>query len=187
MQSSVQSTTETEQYFQQAELDKDDTKESYQYILSTIDDALNSQNHEMLIELISYIESGKGHLAFQYIGKTRQILRILHIIELEQKYQKIMFSFDCQNVETLLEKYMLTLFAFRRLLFQLSADSVAEAICYLRNNPISHLAAYIIAQDELIIPTDEFYETLASSLADYWTAEDMIQFFTLTSGSPATS
>lgn len=187
MQSSVQSAMKTEQYFQQVELDKNDTKASYQYILSTIDDALSHQNHDMLIALIAYIERGKGHLAFQYIGKTRRFLRILHIIELEQKYQKIMFSSNCQNVDTLWEKYMLTLFAFRRLLFQLSADSVAEAIYYLQNNPISPLAAYIIAQDELIIPTDEFYETLAYSLAEYWTDEDMRQFFTLTSGSPTTS
>ena len=81
-----------------------------------------------------------------------------------------------------MDKYLLTLFAFRRLIFQLSSDSVAEAIYYLQNNPISHFAAYIITQDELILPTRELYETLTSLYAEFWTNEDIQQFHALAEG-----
>ncbi|MBO4981776.1 MAG: hypothetical protein J6C84_07775 [Lachnospiraceae bacterium] len=171
---------EAEQYFRQMELDKDAAREAYRHILSTINAALSTQELSAMPGLIPYIEEGDGHLAFQYIGKTHRFLRMLHIIELEQKYHKILFCSDCRSAESLWEKYMLTLFAFRRILFRLSEDSAAEAVQYLQNRPVSHFAAYIMTQDELLAPDQRFYETLASIFAEYWSDLDMQQFFTLT-------
>lgn len=182
MKSSFPQFQETDMFFAQMENDKDNAQKAFQYILSTIDEALDKQNHDALMALIPYIEEGEGQLAFQYIGKTHRLHRILRIIELEQKYCKISLSTNCKNSGMLLDKYLLTLFAFRRLIFQLSSDSVAEAIYYLQNNPISHFAAYIITQDELILPTRELYETLTSLYAEFWTNEDIQQFLALAEG-----
>ena len=174
---------EAEDYFQQMELDFNATQTAYQHILATIDAALAKEDYSSLYGLISYIEEGEGHLAFQYIGKTHRLLRILNIIALEDKYQKILFCGDCSSAESLWEKYMLTLFAFRRLLFRLSEESVSEAITYLQGHPVSHFAAYMMVQDELLIPDQAFYETLALIYAQEWNQTDMQQFLALVSPS----
>lgn len=172
---------EAEDYFRQMELDLDATQNAYQHILDTIDTALADKNYAALRELIPYIEEGEGHLAFQYIGKTHRYLRMLNIIALENKYQKTLFCNGCDNAEALWEKYMLTLFAFRRLRFQLSEESVKQAVVYLQSQPISHFAAYMMVQDELLIPDQAFYETLAFIYAQEWSQTDIQQFFALAS------
>ena len=176
---------EAEQYFLQLELDKDDARNAYRHILSTIDTALASQQYSALSELLSFVEKGDGRLAFQYIGRTHRFLRILHIILLEQKYRKALFCFDCSSAEELWEKYMLTLFAFRRIQFRLSEDSATEAVQYLRSRPVSHFAVYLIVQGELPSAARDFYETLASVFAGCWTDGDIQQFFALTDNASA--
>lgn len=166
-------------YFQQLEQDLDATRKAYRHILATLDTALPLGDYAALYELIPYIEKGEGHLAFQYIGKTHRYLRMLNIIALEGKYQKLMFCDGCDSAEALWEKYMLTLFSFRRLIFQLSAESAEEASIYLHNHPISHFAAYMIATDELLIPNQPFYQSLALIYAQNWEPEDTQQFFSL--------
>lgn len=174
---------EAEDYFRQMELDLEATQNAYQHILATIDNALAKKDYSALYGLIPYIEEGEGHLAFQYIGKTHRILRMLNIIALEDKYHKILFCDGCDSAEALWEKYMLTLFSFRRLLFQLSDESAEEAATYLQNHPVSHFAAYMMVQDDLLIPNQAFYETLSLIYEQIWKPEDSQQFFTLASQS----
>ncbi len=176
---------ESEQYFLQMELDKSSTQNAYQHIISTIDTMLAKQEYPSLSALIPYIEEGEGHLAFQYIGRTHRFLRILHIIDIEQKYQKSLFCTDCHSAEDLWDKYMLTLFAFRRIHFKLSEISITEAIQYLQSHPVSHFAAYMMTQGELLAPDQKFYKTLASIFTEYWSAGDIQQFFALTDTSSA--
>ena len=171
--------TEAEKYFSQMKQDEDATQKAYQHIFRTIDKALPARDHTALLALIPYIEKGEGYLAFQYIGKTHRILRLLHIIELEYKFRKPLFSDDCNSAEELLEKYMLTLFSLRRLLFHLSDASVNEAVYYLQEHPISYLAAYVMTHDELLIPNQMLYEDIAALYSEEWPEEDMRQFFSL--------
>lgn len=171
---------EAENHFRQLELDRSTVESAYQRILSTIDQALKNQDYASLFRLISYIEDGSGYPAFRHIGKTRRFLRILHIIELEYKHAKVPFCSGCNSVHALWEKYMLTLFAFRRLRFQLSAQSVEEAVSYLRSHPISPFAAYIIAENDLFIPDGDFYEALALIYTQEWTPADKEQFSAMT-------
>ena len=173
---------EAENYFRQMKLDQSTTQNAYQTILHTMDRALKERDYVSLSRLIPYIEEGDGHLAFQYIGKTRRFLRMLHIITLENKYHKVLFCSGCDSVQALWDKYMLTLFAFRRLRFQLSEESMEDAVCYLQAHPVSHLAAYMMVQDELLIPDRDFYETLAFIYAREWSLEDNTQFHSLTNG-----
>lgn len=172
-------TAKSEQYFAEVKLNQKDAQEAYTFILNEADSALKEQDIPTLLSLVSYIENGKGHIAYQYIGKTQRFLRLLHIIEIEYKYQKYLFSDGCDNTNMLIEKYMLTLFSFRRLIFHLSDTSVYEAVCYLQNQPISHFAAYIISHDELMIPNQNFYETIAAIYCNQWSEADIQQFFSL--------
>lgn len=174
---------EAEEYFHQMKLDLDATNAAYQHILTTLDTALATRDYAALVKLIPYIEEGEGHLAFQYIGKTHRLLRILNIIKLEAGYGKTLFCDGCDNEKALWEKYMLTLFAFRRLLFRLSGQSVEEAVTYLQNHPVSHFAAYIMTQGELLIPSQDFYKTLTDIYAEIWSHADIQQFFALTNTS----
>lgn len=171
--------TTAEDYFRQMALDHSATRNAWQHILTTIDTALSAADYNSLWTLIPYIEEGDGHLAFQYIGKTHRLLRILNILKLEAKYHKILFCQGCGSFEALWEKYMLTLFAFRRILFRLSGESLDEAAAYLQSHPVSHLAAYMMVQDELILPDQAFYETLSHIYTDEWSAADIQQFSAL--------
>ncbi|MCM1302711.1 MAG: hypothetical protein NC305_06920 [Lachnospiraceae bacterium] len=177
--------TEAEEYFRQLALDHDAAQSAWQHIITAIDNALGTEDLDALWKLIPYIEEGDGHLAFQYIGKTHRILRILNILRLEHSYHKTLFCQGCDNMDALWEKYMLTLFAFRRILFQLSGESQEEAVIYLQNHPVSHFAAYIMTQNDLIVPDRSFYETLAHIYVQEWSADDMQQFFALTDADPA--
>lgn len=175
---------ETEDFFRQQELDRNATENAWQHILSVIDTALAAKDYDALLALIPYIETGDGYLAFKYIGKTHRVLRILNIIALEGKYHKTLFCSGCCNAGVLWEKYMLTMFAFRRLLFRLSEESVNEAVSWLQSHPLSHFAAYLIASGDLLIPDQAFYENLAAIYVDEWTLGDIQQFFTLTASLP---
>lgn len=174
---------ENEEFFRQQELDRNAAEAAYSQLLTAIDTALATENYTALPELIPYIETGDGYLAYKYIGKTHRWLRILNILTLEQKFHKLLFCSGCHNAEALWEKYMLSVFAFRRLHFRLSPQSAEEAAAYLACNPISPFAAYLIATDELLIPDQSLYSSLASIMRDWWSDEDAQQFFTLASHS----
>ena len=168
--------TEAEEYFQNLADNKEALNTCFQYICNTLDEALASQDYTVLLSLIPYIESGEGHLAFEHIGETRRILRILNIIALEHKYLEQTFASDCFCMNDLMAKYYLTLFAYRRILFQLSDTSIEEAIVYLQDNVISHFAAYVISSEELMLPTSNFYESVIHIYAPYWSPNNMQQF-----------
>lgn len=171
---------EAENYFRELEQDKEITQKAWQTIVNTTDSALKNENTNQLLSLIPYIENGDGHFAYQYIGQTHRLLRILHIIELESKYHKKPFSSNCSNYELLMEKYMLSLFALRRLLFRLSEESVNDAVSFLKANLLSPFAVYIILQDDLIIPDSALYQSVAAAYDTIWSIHDTQLFFSLT-------
>lgn len=165
--------------FREIALDYTPAQNAWQHILTTMDAALCREDYKALLDLIPYIEKGDGQAAFQYIGKTRRLLLILKILSLEAKSQKALFCQSLNSADALYEKYMLTLFSFRRILFRLSEDSFTEAVTYLQNNPVSHFAAYMITQDDLIVPDQDFYDTLALIFTQKWSVTDVQQFFAL--------
>lgn len=160
--------------------DKEAAQNSYQYICTSIDHALSTKDYAgTVFHLIEYIENGAGHLTLKYFGKTYRYLRMLHILALEIKYKKRLFCEDCGSLKELWDKYMLTLFSMRRILFRLSERSVDEAAQYLQAHPISPFAAYLMTQDELLIPSRSFYQTLLTILSSCWTSDDKNQFLGL--------
>lgn len=167
---------EAEEYFKNLAENKEALEQCYQYICNTLNEGLAEPDFEKLLSLIPYITTGEGHLAFEHIGESRRILRILNIISLELKYCDGTFATECFSKDELMAKYFLTLFAFRRLLFELSEDSVNEATQYLQTSPLSPFGVYILASEELLTPTRSFWETLADIHAPYWSPADMQQF-----------
>lgn len=167
---------EAEEYFRRVEQDLNAANEAYRHILRMLDTSLATGNYTELLKLISYMEEAEGHVALQYIGKSHRLLRILNIIKLELLNGSRPFCHECGSEKALWEKYMLTLFAFRRLIFRLSEESISEAVVYLQRNPLSPLAAFIMTQGELLIPGQDFYETLEDLYWEIWSPGEMQQF-----------
>ncbi len=170
---------EAEEYFKMLE----NTNESYnlasQYVYETLNKGLESGDLLLLLSLIPYLETGDGHIVFQRNGEIRRILRILNIISMESKYLPSTFAFGCSNVEQLLEKYYLSLFAMRRIAFKLSDISLEEATYYLQNSPLSHFAVYIISSQELIDVNDDFSQSMQKIYINIWNQENLVQYQTL--------
>lgn len=159
---------EAEIYFQQLKMDRKETDIASRYIEDTLDMALDIGDISSLLSLIPFIESGKGQYAWEYKNETRRILRILYIIQWEKEYDLTLFSLGCKTKAELMEKYIVTLFALRRLGFGLSEDSKSEAKRFLVSADLSPFALYIILQSELLPSDKEIYHELEILYADLW-------------------
>ena len=179
MNTSAINKEEIEAFFLELSIANNNVHQSYEYILKTIDSALLEQNLGALLALIPYMEKGQGNLAFQYLGKLHRILRILHLIEIEIKYQKPLFSHGCIDSKALLDKYMAIVFALRRLSFRLSEDSINEAVSFLYSLPISYFSVHTLIEAESIYADDFFYELLLYVYHSQWSDEDINNFFAL--------
>lgn len=176
---SYNSSLEADKYFQELAKKKEALQKVWDFITQTVNEALPCQNNNLLLSLIPYIETGDGNLAFEHIGESRRLLRILHIIELERKFQKPSFSIPCNTLNELMEKYLLTLFALRRLLFHPSESAVSDAIFFLSQNKLSVFAIYIITQQDLIIPDSSLYDKIQELYVKDWTSADQELFTSL--------
>ena len=182
MKNLIELSKTAEKYFHELSTCGDKAKQSYQYILESMDNFLFQQDIPALLELISYIEEGEGYLALQHIGKTTKFLRILHIIELEQKFHQPLFTKDCTNTKMLLEKYMTILFALRRFEFYLSEDSINEAIDYLRTRKVSPFSIHTLIKTENIVTNQTFYELILYTYQSLWNDEEQTLFLSLANG-----
>ena len=171
---------ETNDFFIEFNKRKDTTYQAYELIQKKADFALSQQDYDTLLALIPYMESGEGYYAFRYIGEARRIYRILSIISMEKKFQKSMFCSDCSSLHDLMDKYVMVLFALRRITFNLSVESVDEALYFLQNKNLSPFVVYILTRDELIVPNSNLYETILYLYHDIWSEDDTQQFIALT-------
>ena len=143
---------DAEEYFRQLYNEYPLALKAYETILTSL---------STLIKNNEYIEQGDGHYAFTYIGSTHRLLRILYILQIENKYlAPSPLSSSCDNANELIDKYMLTLFALRRILFHFTEESLTDALTWLQCNAVSYIAVQIIIQGERIIPDQQFYSYL---------------------------
>lgn len=168
-----------EHQFQIIDKDMQTAKDAERYIVDVLDRVLSSQDVALCLSLISYMDSENGRLAYRYCSKTRRISTILHITELEKKSGTKLFISDCCDESSLMEKYMLSLFAFRRLLFRLSDASTDDAIQYLRQKQLSVFAVHLITQNDLIIPDASLYEKIIEIYSGFWNDHDIHQLLYL--------
>ena len=75
-----------------------------------------------------------------------------------------------------MEKYLLTLFALRRLKFQPSESAISDASYFLSQNKLSIFAIYTIIQRDLIIPDSVLYEEIMRTYEKVWTTADKEMF-----------
>ncbi len=158
---------EAEFYFQQLKLDQKETLSALRHIGQVANNALASNDIPSLLSLIPYIESGKGKLAWEYKAEARRLYRILSIIYLETSYHLPPFCLGCESKEALLEKYLITLFALRRLHFSLSEKSKTEAGQFLRSANLSPFAIHLALQSELALSGMDMYQALETL---YWSS-----------------
>lgn len=172
---------ELELYFQKKERNNEAARIANLHISQMLSHALPLQDIDSCLALIPYIKSGDGLWAYKYSAEVQRIFVILHIIEFEYKNSKTLFCSTCIDQDSLLEKYMLSLFAFRRLIFQLSATSVEEAVCYLSRIDLSIFAVYFIIQNDLIIPNNALYEKIIQiyTKTGTWSNDDIFQLLSL--------
>ncbi len=168
---------EADEYFRNLAASKEQIQAAYLHIIDTISSALPAEDYPLLFSLIPYIEGEEGELAYRFSGKVHRIIRYLRIIQMEYKYQCPLFCDNCEDADSLYDKYLTSLFAMRRLLFRLSPESVEEARAFLQANVLSPFAVYVIASDDLIIPTDDFYRQISRLYRGIWTEREH-QFFT---------
>jgi hypothetical protein len=168
-----------EQQFQIIDEQMKSAEAAERHLVDILNHALYSQNTELCLSLIPYMDSEQGKLAYQYCSKTRRISTILRIIELESKSGKTLFVWNCRDEASLMEKYMLSLFALRRLLFRLSDSSAHDAIQYLRQEELSVFAVHLITQNDLIIPTPSLYEKIIAIYSGLWNDHDIHQLLYL--------
>ena len=176
-----QSPQETNAFFSNLAQYKDVTFSSYNHIINTIDNSLAAQNIDCLLSLIQYMQSSDGQYAFRYLGDVRRIYRILSIITLERNHCKTLFCSSCFSYEQLKEKYLLALFALRRITLELSDESIEEAITFLLKQQLTPFAYYFMLKDELLLANNHMYDIIIELNNEYWTPEDTKQFLMLVS------
>lgn len=165
-------------YFSQLELNKNTIDSTYQYILSEMDFFLQTSDFSRLSHLLSYMKDGDGTLACQCVGKTIRYRIILEIVATEHQFHMTLFSSGCSNYTELWNKYMSSVFCFRRILFSMSDASVAEAIDYLHEHIMSPIAAYCILQNELPSYAEELQNILSDIFSDFWSPKESESFAT---------
>ena len=152
---------EAEEYFYKLHNEYPFALEAYNTILSSLNSLIKDNNWNGISSLIEYIENGYGHYAFSYIGLTHRWLRILYILQIENKYpSSTLFSSNCTTANELMDKYELTLFALRRILFHFTEESLTDALTWLQYNTIPYIAIQVILQGENINPDQQFYACL---------------------------
>lgn len=171
---------EAVQYFKELAENRENIQNTYQYVTDTITHALQADDYDQLFSLIQYIEGQEGSLSYRFTGRSHRILKYLHIIQLEYKYQCPLFCDGCHDADSVYGKYVACLFAMRRLMFQLSPESVAEAKSFLRANVLSPFAIYIITSDDRIDATKAFYAQILELYCDIWSEVEIHLFNTFT-------
>lgn len=167
---------ESEQFFEKCNEEYPLALLAYHKISQIVDTALQQNDYTYLLSLLPYMETDEGYLAFQYIGEARYLLRILNIIALEEKYHTSSFICQISTKQELVEKYKLSLFSLRRIVFSLSSESVADAEHFLVQNQLSPFAIYILAKDELIIPNNLLFQKVQEIYSSQWNNSE-IQLF----------
>lgn len=141
-----------------------------------IEEILTNPQESKVDELIEYIENGQGNLAFRFVGESRRVLRVMHILQMEIKFGGNLICKGCINKDALMQKYKAILYACRRILFEFHGGMLAEAKeCLLQLAP-SPFAIYIMCNDDLICASNTFFETIKDEMKSVWNPKEIALF-----------
>ena len=136
---------------------------------------LKTQDFRLLNDLIIYLEQGEGYLLLEIDASYHKLLRILKICQLESVHGLLPFCSGTTDRTGLLNKYDLVIYALRRILFQLSEDSVAEARSFFLNLQPSFLCLLFLLQEQFRYEDRSFFDRVRKLLAPLYTKEELRQ------------
>lgn len=180
MSAGMNSLEEADKYFKELAANREVIRSTYQYITDTITRALQTNDLPMLFALIPYIENLDGTPAYSFTGRSQRILKYLHIILMEDRYQCLLFCNGCADADAVYNKYVSCLLAMRRIAFLLPPASVEEADAFLLSQALSPFAVYMITSDDRIDATGEFYQHMLDLYRGLWTETETQIFIELT-------
>lgn len=170
----------TSLFFEKLPYYYDRGKKAYKHIEEMFNEYWQDKDAERIEKLIAYIEEGEGNYAYRYIGGVHRILNLLHALQLELKYGCVPIIDGCISMKEAIDKYMISLFAFRRILFGLSEESVQEADEILAELRLSPFAVYFIIYNDLIIPDNEMCKMVYQQYMIMWNDLEKNMFIELT-------
>lgn len=112
---------------------------------------LEVQSNETLEILNDFIEKEKNSLAFQFSCDSIRARRLINIFTKEKECSFNSFASNVKTIEQLKEKYLLTIFAIRRIELNPSDKMFEEGVLFLINNNISPVAIVKVIEEELIV------------------------------------
>ncbi|MBD5464735.1 MAG: hypothetical protein HDR22_02775 [Lachnospiraceae bacterium] len=169
---------ESERILQKLETDKSYCFDLYKTMKQHIDVCLGNKQYEALFDLLPYFEEPDSYPQFHNSSETRRIRILLHILKLELKFEKTPFFSTANDFNSLMEQYLLTVFAMRRLELALSEEAMAEAAAYLTTISPSIYAAMFLSQQEYFENYGNLYWNLYTCMKSFWSIVDKIQWLT---------
>lgn len=101
-----------------------------------------------------------NHMIFETMGEMRRMLHIVEILEMERMNYMVLFSKGVSNADALMEKYVMTIFAIRRVELEPTEDMLQEGIQFLLSNHISPVAIVHIVNEELFIDPKKIFRKM---------------------------
>lgn len=168
----------SERNLQKLETDKSYCFDLYKTMKQHIDVCLGNKQYEALFDLLPYFENPDSYPQFHNSSETRRIYILLNILKLELKYEKAPFLSTANDFKHIMEQYLLTVFAMRRLELALSEETMAEAAAYLTSLPLTIYAAMFISQNEYFENYKNLFWNLYTCMKPFWSIGDKIQWLT---------
>lgn len=165
-----------DQFFADIVAGREKIEESKKVIFNMMDLAVKDNRRDIFESLISYITKKNGQYALHYVGEATRILNLCQIISMEYEFGERLLHDGCDGYESLKEKYFLTIYALRRILFALSEVSVEEAKSYLQSTAPSYLAVHLILEREIFRVDEVFMERIIDIFRSIWTLAQLEAF-----------
>jgi hypothetical protein len=155
-------------------------EKAYKHIEEMFNEFWKDGDAQRIQRLIAYIEEGEGNYAYRYIGGVHRILNLLHALQLEVKYGCVPVIDGCISMREVIDKYMTAVFAFRRIYFHLSEESVQEADEILSKFRLSPFVVYFILHNDQIISDNRIYKRIYRRYLMIWDDMEKSMFIKLT-------
>ncbi len=164
-----------DEYFEKIRAKREDFASCSSRAEEQLSEYLQSQDLHLLDNLIIYLEKGEGYLLLEIDASYHKLLRILKICQLESMHGFLPFCDGAIDRKSLLNKYDSVIYALRRILFQLSEDSVAQARDFLLDLQPSFFCLLFLLQEQFGQEDRSFFDRVRELMAPLYTDEELRQ------------
>lgn len=166
---------ECDENMRQLEQDKAYCFQKYGEIRTHIDLCLKNKDYPSLMTLSEYFKEADDKPHLHITSETIRVITLLQFLTMELEIGKTPFISSANDFATFMEQYTLTIFALRRLEFEISDQAMEEAVAYLNSIPFNIYSAMIIIDSEYFENYEKLYWTLYHNMSS-WTIIDKIQW-----------